>query len=99
DALIRIKAQRSGTTASAVEFPLSGVKAAADPHQVSTTGHGLLEPTIDRNIVHQHVERPTIANWLGSGAIAETPLQYLVEPAFDADEHGKFDSVAGPASI
>src|SRR5690625_810586 len=94
DALTRIKAQRSGTTASAVEFPLSGVKAAGDPHQVSTTGNGLLEPKIDRNIVHQHVERPTIANWLGSGSITETALKYFVEKAFDPDEHGNFDYVA-----
>src|SRR5690625_362850 len=74
DALIRIKAQRSGTTASTLDLPLSGVKAAGDPHQVSTTGNGLLEPKIDRNIVHQHVERPTIANWLGSGSITETEI-------------------------
>src|SRR5690625_6502450 len=56
--------------------------------------NGLLESKIDRNIVHQHVERPTIANWLGSGSITETALKYFVEKAFDPDEHGNFDYVA-----
>src|SRR5699024_12346150 len=49
DALTRIKAQRSGTTASAVEFPLSGVKAAGDPHQVLTTGNGLMWQEMGRD--------------------------------------------------
>src|SRR5690625_6365667 len=74
DALTRIKAQRSGTTASTRDFPLSGVKAAGDPHQASTTGNGLREPTIDRNIVHEQVERATSANWPGSGAGTEPTL-------------------------
>src|SRR5699024_4125482 len=97
DALTRIKAQRSGTTASTLDFPLSGVKAAGDPHQVSTTGNGLLVPKIDRNIVHQHVERPTIASWLGSGSITETALKYFVEKAFDVAEHDNIEYVAESA--
>jgi len=94
DALGNIKSQRRGITASTGhEFPLTGLKAAGDPHMVSTTGTGLLEPQIDTNIVRQHVERPTIANWLGSGSITATALKYFVEKAFDAEEHGNFKYV------
>lgn len=93
-ALSNIKSQRSGTTASTGhEFPLSGVKAPGDPHQVSTTGNGLLEPQIDTNIVRVNVERPTIANWLGSGSITATSLKYFVEKAFDPATGGNFDYV------
>lgn len=89
-----IKAQRAGITASAIEFPLSGVKAAGDVHQTTTTGGGLLEPWVDKNIVHQHVERPTIASWLGAGQITETSLKYFVEQAFSAATGGNFGYVA-----
>lgn len=93
DALVRIKGQRSGTTASTpAEYPL--VKAAGDPHQVSTTGNGLLEPQIDTSIVRQNVERPTIASWLGSGSITATSLKYFVEKAFDPETGGNFNYVA-----
>ena len=94
DSLANIKAQRRGITASTGhEFPLAGVKAPGDPHQVSTTGTGLLEPQIDTNIVRQHVERPTIANWLGSGSITATALKYFVEKAFDPSVGGNFKYV------
>jgi HK97 family phage major capsid protein len=94
DALANIKSQRRGITASTGhEFPLAGVKAPGDPHQVTTTGNGLLEPQIDTNIVRQHVERPTIANWLGSGSITATALKYFVEKAFDPTTGGNFNYV------
>ena len=94
DALTNIKSQRRGVTSSTGhEFPLNGVKAAGDPHQVTTTGNGLLEPQIDTNVVRQHVERPTIANWLGSGSITATALKYFVEKAFDPASGGNFNYV------
>lgn len=94
-ALTNIKAQRSGTTGSTGhEFPLSGIKAPGDPHTVTSTGNGLLQPQIDTNIVRQHVERPTIANWLGSGSITATSLKYFVEKAFDPTTGGNFNYVA-----
>src|SRR5690625_3311217 len=94
DALANIKAQRRGITSSTGhEFPLSGVKAPGDPHQVSTTGNGLLEPQIDTNIVRVNVERPTIANWLGSGSITATALKYFVEKEFDPATGGNFKYV------
>ena len=94
DALANIKSQRRGVTSSTGhEFPLNGVKAAGDPHQVTTTGNGLLEPQIDTNVVRQHVERPTIANWLGSGSITATALKYFVEKAFVPGTGGNFDYV------
>ena len=54
------KAQRSGTTASTAEYPM--VKAPGDPHTVTTTGAGVLQPQIDTNVVHvnpQTKERTT----------------------------------------
>ena len=94
DAFARIKARRGSTLGDAPDFPLSGLKAAGDPHQVTTTGTGLLQPQIDQNVVHQHVERPTIANWLGAGSIDATALKYFVEKAFDPATGGNFNYVA-----
>lgn len=95
DALVRIKERGRGTSVSTGhEFPRSGVKAAGDPHQVITTGTGILQPQIDQNVVHQHVERPTIASWLGAGTIDATALKYFVEKAFDPSEGGNFGYVA-----
>lgn len=82
-----IKGRRkvSGDTA---EYPR--VKSPGDAHTVTTTGTGILQPQIDTNIVHQHVERPTIANWLGAGTIEATALTYFVEKAFEAESAGNF---------
>lgn len=91
DTFAHIKGRRkvSGDTA---EFPRA--KAAGDPHTVTSTGAGLLQPQIDTNIVHQNVERPTIANWLGAGTIDATALTYFVEKAFDPSTGGNFAYVA-----
>lgn len=93
--LQRIKERNGGTVVSTgYDFDASVMKAAGDAHQVVTTGEGFLQPQIDQNIVHQHVERPTIASWLGAGAIDNTSLKYLVERAFDSATGGNFDYVA-----
>lgn len=72
------------------DFKAFGVKAPGDPHTVGSTGAGWLQPEIDRNIVHQYVQRPTIADWLGAGTLTSTSIQYFVERAFDPATGGNF---------
>ncbi|WP_058234123.1 phage major capsid protein [Devriesea agamarum] len=91
-ALMRIKGRRKGATADAPEFPLS--KAAGDAHTTTTTGAGIEQPQVDTNIVHQYVERPTIASWLGSASITSSMLKYFVEKPFDPKTGGNFNYVA-----
>lgn len=91
DTLAHIKGRRK-VAGDAAEYPR--VKAAGDPHTVTTTGAGILQPEIDKNIVHLHTERPTIASWLGSGQLTATAITYFVEQAYDAARDGKFDYVA-----
>lgn len=86
--LARRKGSRVGFRVEAPEF-----KAAGDPHQVTTTGDGLIQPQIDPNIVHTYKERPTIANWLGSGTLTSTSIQYFIEQDFDPASGGNFGLV------
>ncbi|MCT1956378.1 HK97 family phage prohead protease [Dermabacter hominis] len=91
DTLAHIKGRRK-VAGDAAEYPR--VKAAGDTHTVTTTGEGVLQPEIDKNIVSLNVERPTIASWLGSGQLTATAITYFVEQAYDASAHGKFEYVA-----
>src|SRR5690606_31600360 len=87
-------AKRKGArfTMDAPEFT-GGLKAAGDVHQVSTTGAGLLQPQIDTNVVHTYKERPTIADWLGSGTLTATAITYFIENDFDPATGGNFGLV------
>lgn len=87
-------AKRKGArfTMDAPEFS-GGLKAAGDVHQVSTTGAGLLQPQIDTNVVHTYKERPTIADWLGSGTLTATAITYFIENDFDPSTGGNFGLV------
>ena len=68
-------------------------KAAGDPHQVTTTGAGIIQPQIDTNVVHTYKERPTIADWLGAGTLTSTAIQYFIEKDFDPSTGGSFGIV------
>jgi len=87
-------AKRKGArfTMDAPEFT-GGLKAAGDVHQVSTTGAGLIQPQIDTNVVHTYKERPTIADWLGSGTLTATAITYFIENDFDPSTGGNFGLV------
>lgn len=79
-------------TLDAGEFA-GGVKAAGDPHTVTSTGAGVLQPQIDTSIVHTYKERPTIADWLGSGTLTSTAITYFIENDFDPSTGGNFGIV------
>lgn len=92
DALSQIKGRRR-VQADAPEF-----KAAGD---VTTTGNAVgadslhaLNNDIDKSIVTQYVQRPTIADWLGAGNIAGNAITYFVEKVWDAVANGEFKTVA-----
>lgn len=87
-------AKRKGArfTMDAPEFT-GGLKAAGDVHQVTTTGAGLVQPQIDTNVVHTYKERPTIADWLGSGTLTATAITYFIENDFDPATGGNFGLV------
>lgn len=93
DALTQIKGRRR-VQADVPEF---GAKAAGD---VVVTGNAfgdatsMLTPDIDRNIVHQIEQRPTIASWLGAGVIASNAITYFVEKVWDDATNGNFQTVA-----
>ena len=74
----------------------TGAKAAGDPNLTSNSvGADHLESmTVDRNIVRQVVQRPTIADWLGAGAISTAAITYFVEKAWEVGTHGNFATVA-----
>lgn len=87
-------AKRKGArfTMDAPEF--SGrLKAAGDPHQVTTTGDGILRPQLDMSIVPTYKERPTIADWLGTGTLTATAITYFIENDFDPSTGGNFGLV------
>lgn len=86
DGLANIRGSR--TSLSAPEY-----KAPGDTHQVQTTGQGVLQPQIDTNVVNTFKERPTIADWLGSGTLTSTAITYFIEKAFDPDTGGSFGIV------
>src|SRR5699024_2635783 len=73
--------------------PTGGVKAAGDPHTVTSTGSGILQPQLDTSIVHTYKERPTIADWLGSGTLTSTAITYFIENDFDPSTGGNFGIV------
>lgn len=52
------------------------------------TASSLLLPDIDKDIVKQHLQRPTIANWLGSGTITGNAITYFLEKAWENSTHG-----------
>ena len=85
-------ARRKGSRFS-MDAPEYGLKAAGDVHQVQSTGEGILQPQIDTNIVHTYKERPTIANWLGSGTLTSTAIQYFIEQDFNPATGGNFGLV------
>lgn len=92
ESLTRIKG-RQRIQADAPEFSL---KAAGD---VVTTANGIGAehlglPDIDKNIVKQIVQRPTVATWLGAGAIAGTAITYFIEKVWSDSTNGKFTTVA-----
>lgn len=90
--LTRIKG-RQRVQADAPEYSL---KAAGD---VVTTANGVGAdhmglPDIDKAIVKQIVQRPTVATWLGAGAIAGTAITYFIEKVWDDEANGAFKTVA-----
>lgn len=88
---------KSGNRVAMVDLPEFGAKAAGDVHKVpdilGDTTH-LLLPDIDRNIVKQNIQRPTIASWLGAGVIASSAITYFVEKVWNTETHGNFKTVA-----
>lgn len=89
--LTRIKG-RQRVQADAPEYSL---KAAGDV-VITSTGVGADHmglPDIDKNIVKQIVQRPTVATWLGAGAIAGTAITYFIEKVWDDEKNGKFKTV------
>ena len=86
-------ARRKGSRFNMDTPEFTGFKAAGDPHQVTTTGAGLIQPQIDTNVVHTFKERPTIADWLGSGTLTSTAIQYFIEKDFDPSTGGNFGIV------
>lgn len=89
--LTRIKG-RQRVQADAPEYSL---KAAGD---VVTTATGVGAdhmglPDIDKAIVKQIVQRPTVATWLGAGAIAGTAITYFIEKVWDDEANGAFKTV------
>lgn len=90
--LTRIKG-RQRVQADAPEY---GLKAAGD---VNTTANSIGAqrmgiPDIDKNIVKQVVQRPTVASWLGAGAIAGTAITYFIEKVWTNPANGVFKTVA-----
>lgn len=92
DALSNIKARRR------VQADMAEYKAAGD---VTTTGNAIGSQTmtdlardVDKNIVTQYVQRPTIADWLGAGNIAGNAITYFVEKVWDTVANGEFKTVA-----
>ncbi|MGQ4531848.1 phage major capsid protein [Dermabacteraceae bacterium P13138] len=90
--LAAIKNRRRAQVDTA-EYPL-GAKAAGDAHTLKVEGAGMVEPQIDKNIVHQFVQRPTIASWLGAGQLDSSSITYFVEKAYESGTHGKVGYVA-----
>lgn len=91
ESLQRIKG-RQRMQADAPEYSL---KAAGD---VATTENSIGAqhlglPDIDKNIVKQVVQRPTVATWLGAGAIAGTAITYFIEKVWDDTANGAFKTV------
>lgn len=94
--LARIKGGMRVAQTDLPEF-LGGSKAAGDVHLFPNMTEGtphLIEPDIDRNIVKQYVQRPTIAGWLGAGNIASNAITYFVEKVWDTEANGDFQTVA-----
>lgn len=87
DSFSRIRGRRR------VQADVAEFKAAGDTHTVTTTGDGILQPQIDRNVVHLDVQRPTIAAWLGKGTLDSTAITYFVEKAYSAVANGAFTEV------
>ena len=92
DALGQIKGRRR------VQADMPEFKAAGD---VTTTGNAVgadsmhaLNNDIDKSIVTQYVQRPTIADWLGAGNIAGNAITYFVEKVWDTVANGEFQTVA-----
>lgn len=90
--LTRIKG-RQRVQADAPEYSL---KAAGD---VVTTATGVGADhmglaDIDKSIVKQITQRPTVATWLGAGAIAGTAITYFIEKVWDNEANGAFKTVA-----
>ena len=92
DALGQIKGRRR------VQADMPEFKAAGD---VTTTGNAVgadsmhaLNNDIDKSIVTQYVQRPTIADWLGAGNIAGNAITYFVEKVWDTVANGEFKTVA-----
>ena len=56
-------------------------KAAADTHLTTTTGVGIILPEYDTTIVTGKRERPTVADWLGTGSLSGNTLVYFTESA------------------
>lgn len=68
------------------------------PGDVTTTGNAIgseamQRSELDTNIVKQYVERPIIADWLGSGTLSRPAITYYVEKAWDDAKNGKFGMV------
>ena len=89
DALHNIKGRRR------VQADVPEYKAAGDVH-LTTTNVGaphLESMTVDKNIVHQYVERPTIASWLGAGQLTTAAITYFIEKIWDDATNGVFKTV------
>lgn len=93
-ALSGLKARRRGIQVDAPEF--SGVKAPGDLVTTAhaTSGTDLIRPDLDKRIVKEHLQRPTIASWLGAGTITSNSITYFVEKSWDKAQHGSFETVA-----
>lgn len=95
EGLANLKAHRRSQVVDSGEYKadMTRTKAPGDVNLVSTVGEGWLQPQVDRNIVHQYNERPTVAGWLGSGQTDSTSIQYFVERPFDPTTGGDFGFV------
>lgn len=88
---------KGGNRIGSVDLPEFGTKAAGDVHVTGTatgTADHMLLPDIDRNIVRNYIQRPTIASWLGAGTIASNAIVYFVEKLWDTETNGNFATVA-----
>lgn len=55
---------------------------------ISSDAANLLLPDVDKNIVKQHLQRITIADWLGSGTISGNAITYFLEQPWDNTANG-----------
>ncbi|MCW1249656.1 phage major capsid protein [Acaricomes phytoseiuli] len=90
-ALSGIKSRRRGIQVDAPEYKAPGETITTS--QITEGAEQLLPPQIDKSIISEHVQRPTIASWLGAGTLTGSAITYFVEQAWEDAKHGKFGTV------